>query len=80
MPSASQTDTSTQIHPATGIPQQRQISAARSPNPDKNPTPIPTPVIRDSGLVLNEVIPSQAKESIFFNGYLDSPANRSLRS
>ena len=37
-------------------------------------------IISDSGWVLKEVIPSQAKESIFFNGYLDSPANRSLRS
>ena len=29
------------------------------------------------GFVLNEVIPSNAKDNIFFNGYLLSPANRS---
>ena len=32
------------------------------------------------GLMLNEVIPSNANESIFFNGYFDSPAKRSFLS
>ena len=31
------------------------------------------------GFILKEVIPSKANESIFFNGYLDSPAILSLR-
>ena len=32
------------------------------------------------GLMLNEVMPSRAKASIFPNGYLLSPAKRSARS
>ena len=32
------------------------------------------------GLTDREVMPSMAKESIFFRGYLLSPANRSPRS
>ena len=43
---------------------------------------IPTPkeVINRIGFMLNEVIPSNANASIFFNGYLLSPANLSARS
>ena len=37
-------------------------------------------IIMRMGFVLREVTPSKAKESIFFNGYLLSPARRSPRS
>ena len=40
----------------------------------------PIKVIILIGLTLRDVIPSQARASIFFNGYLLSPARRSLRS
>ena len=32
------------------------------------------------GLTLKDVIPSSANANIFFNGYFDSPANRSFLS
>ena len=33
--------------------------------------------IKRTGFMLKEVIPSKAKDNIFFSGYLLSPANRS---
>ena len=47
---------------------------------DDNINTSPAAVINRSGLTENEVIPSNAKLSILVNGYLDSPAKRSLRS
>ena len=43
-------------------------------------TPKPNAVIIRIGLMLSDVIPSTANASIFFRGYLLSPANRSLLS
>ena len=40
---------------------------------------IPNNKIIVIGFILKEVIPSNAKESIFFKGYFDSPASLSLR-
>ena len=42
-------------------------------------TNTPNPKIMLIGLTLKEEIPLKAKASIFFKGYLDSPAARSLR-
>ena len=39
---------------------------------------IPTTNINLMGFTLNDVMPSKANDSIFFNGYFDSPANLSF--
>jgi len=45
-----------------------------------NDTSTPNVVIRCSGTAENDVIPCQAKASIFRSGYFDSPAKRSALS
>ena len=40
----------------------------------------PSSVTKRMGLLEKEVMPSMAKATIFFSGYLDSPATRSPRS
>ena len=49
-------------------------------NTEIKQTPKPRHEIIRIGLTLKEVIPSNAKEIIFFSGYFDSPAKRSARS
>ena len=41
---------------------------------------VPSRVMRAMGFVERDVMPSQAKDSIFFSGYLEVPAKRSFRA
>ena len=68
------------VQPATVAPMKWEIKAYSRPAMLAREMKIPKLEMIFSGRTLKEVMPSTAKCSIFFSGYLDSPAKRSCRS
>lgn len=65
---------------ATVTPHRCEMSAYRRPKMLRTEMRMPRLEMSFKGFTLNDVMPSSAKEIIFFKGYLDSPAKRSARS
>ena len=74
------TEQITLAQPATVMPRAHLTTKVMSMMMEIRKIRKPSPVMNRMGLVDRLVIPSMAKESIFFSGYLLSPANRSPRS
>ena len=70
------------IQPAVPLSTPKRLSTARTTNVSTEKPEMSTPAKRiiSTGFTLNEVIPFQARSSIFPTLYLLSPAKRSLRS
>ena len=79
-PPMAQTETLRNVHPATVAPMACRTSEyTRIARLNRKMT-TPSVVIIRIGSIESDVMPSMAKEIIFFSGYLLSPANRSARS
>lgn len=78
-PPRSHSDHNPTIHAA--VPAAKcEIIAHMKPIKLTKDIPVPRLKINLSGFMLNDVMPSTANETIFFSGYLDSPAKRSCLS
>ena len=73
-------DATMAVQPATVTPHRCEMSAYRRPKMLRTEMRMPRLEMSYKGFTLNDVMPSSAKEIIFFKGYLDSPAKRSARS
>ena len=79
-PPIPQSDITMVVQPCTVCPKSHTIRKYISITILTVNTSVPSDVIILIGFTLHDVIPSTANESIFFNGYFDSPANLSCLS
>ena len=80
MPPINHNDTNIEVQPCIVSPLKYFIKAKNIIKTAIKVIVNPIKVINFNGATEKDVIPSMLKANIFFNGYLDSPASRALRS
>lgn len=80
MPPMNQSDTRSEVQPSMVLPSTCLIMPNTIMTRDIKVMASPVKVINFSGAMEKDVMPSMLNESIFFNGYFDSPNVRARRS